>query len=451
MARQRKYLLPVAAVLLGILGNRPVAAETPDILPPSPFAVEMPADTTTLSIGNLPIRDILARIKAGGDRVTMDLPRERIGPGAWRVLLSAWDPEMRDRPVARREAVLFVLPHGMTPVGATGVGGGAEIARDDFGFLHMVWTDDWRPGARPGAMYRRGRVLPDGGVQFDTDIVDLAQQHKGNFTAEPALAAAGDTVHFIWQAEGTIWYRSLHKAGDSWRWSDEVDTKAPARDQGAAIAADPTAVHILTVDGKYLTSRDGGRSWSTEAVPFGTFARLGSVSLTLDATGRPLAAASVLVSEAGPPAVAPDGGGQGARGQGASGQGARGSGAGGQDAGGGEATRAGVAPVAAAGAKGARWTVRLARRIGNGAWQVLPGPLDGRPEWTSPERPDQDVLCASFRVPEDAGGAMVRHLGWHAGRSRGDRVPGILRVASGWRRMEPANRARDTRSGARTE
>ena len=371
VASQRKHLCPFVVTFLAVLAPSSSWAATPDILLPEPFAVELPADTTTLETGSGPLRRLLAGVQAGGDRVTVAMPRDRVGAGAWRVILSAWDAGVRDRPVARREAVLVVVPHGMTPVGATGIGGGALIARDDAGFVHMVWTDAWRAGAREGAMYRRGQVMPDGSVQLDSEILDLAP-HRGNWTAAPTLAAAENTVHFTWQADGTTRYRSLTRVGSDWRWSDEVDTKAASGDQGTAIAADANTVHILSGDGHYMASRDGGRTWTTETVPFGTFARLGTLSLTLDASGRPLAAAAVLVSEA---------------------------------------TQAAAGP-----GKGARWTLRLARRIGNGAWQALPGPLDERPEWASGERADEDVLCDGFRVREDASGAM--HAVW-AGTSAG--------------------------------
>ena len=153
-------------------------------------------------------------IQAGGDRISIRFPRDHIGPGAWRVILSAWADKARDRPAARREAVLVVLPHGMTPVANTGYASTPHIARDVDGFVHMVWTDAWRPGAREGAMYRRGIVLPDGTVRFDTDVMDLSK-NRGNWTAMPTLTAVGHTIHFAWQADATIRYRSLtREAGD---------------------------------------------------------------------------------------------------------------------------------------------------------------------------------------------------------------------------------------------
>ncbi len=347
-----KTLFSRIAFLFALLISLPSWSATPDILLPEPFAVELPAGTTRLGAGDVPIRQLLKRIQAGGDRVSIDLPREQVGPGAWRVTLSAWPDAAGGRPAARREAVLVVVPHGMTPVANTGYGSMPHIARDADGFVHMVWTDAWRAGAREGAMYRRGIVLPDGTVRFDTDILDLGQ-NRGNWTAMPTLAAVGHSVHFAWQADATIRYRSLSFADGNWRWSGEIDTKAPAlsRELGPAIAADADTVSILSADGHYLGSRDGGRSWTVETVPFGNADRLGVVSLASGRGGRPLAAASALTS----------------------------------------------------GPAGVRWTLRLARRIGVGAWQALPGPIDERPECMGPPA---DTFCNAFRVLEDPTGTL---------------------------------------------
>jgi hypothetical protein len=367
VARQRKHFFPVVAALVAILFPSASWAGAPDILLPEPFAVELPAGGTTLGVDDEPMKKLLAATQAGGDRVTALLPRDRVGPGGWRVILSAWSAGVRDRPAARREAVLVVLPHGITPVGATGVGGAPHIARDADGFIHMVWTDGWRAGGREGAMYRRARISPDGSVQFDSKVLDLGPQ-RGNWTAMPTLAAAGNTIHFAWQSDGTVRYRSLTRVATDWRWSDEIDTKAlnTSRDQGPAISADANAVHILNSDGRYMASHDGGLTWSTETIPFGTNPKLGVVSLTLDSAGRPLAATCVLSNDMTP----------GANGRSA----------------------------------GVRWTTRLARRVGAGAWQVLPGPLNGRAGWSSADRPDEDVICDSFRVLVEPGGAM--HAVW---------------------------------------
>jgi hypothetical protein len=356
VARQRKHCFPQVAVFVAMLAQMPAWSATPDILLPEPFAIELPAATTRLGSDDAQVQRLLGDIQAGGHRVSIAFPRKRIGPGAWRVILSAWAGGLNDRPAARREAVLVVLPHGMTPVANTGFAGPPHIVRDADGFVHMVWTDAWRPGAREGAMYRRGIVLPDGTASFDTGILDLGQ-NRGNWTARPTLAALGHTIHFAWQADATTRYRAVTRDGGTWRWSDEFDIKAPAPDRelGPDITANAETVSILSADGHYLASRDGGRSWATETVPFANDARLGTVSLTSDRSGRPLAAAGALTSS----------------------------------------------PQAAS---GERWTLRLARRIGAGAWQALPVPIDGQGGCGA--RDTTDVVCDGFRVLEDPAGAL---------------------------------------------
>jgi hypothetical protein len=374
VARQRKpCFLPVAAVLFGFLVPLASRSATPDILLPEPFAVELPAGRSHLATDDPLVQDLLKGIQAGGDRISIAFPREHIGPGAWRVILSAWTAGVRDRPVARREAVLVVLPHGMTPVANTGYFSTPHIVRDADGLIHMVWTDAWRAGAREGAMYRRGIELPGGTVRFDTDIQDLGV-NRGNWTAMPALAAFGHTIHFAWQADASIRYRSLTRDRGNWHWSDEVDTKAAAlsRELGPAIAADADTVSILSADGHYLASRDGGHGWTTETVPFAADARLGTVSLTSDASGRLLAAAGALANDPG--------------------------------------TTTGVGR-----------TLRLARRIGTGPWQALAGPIDGRAECTAQSGPQADAICDAFRVLEDPSGTM--HAGFLAAPAGGSDLP----------------------------
>lgn len=426
MASQRIHAFPVFVILLALLLPPPCrAAAAPDIVLPDPLAVELPEGVDSLGADDPPIKALIAaahadaadqgisiagtgaagtgvagtpvagtgvagtgvvRTPVAGTRITAALPRDRLGVGVWRVIWSAWDgdasdhpvapdhPVAGDHPLARREAFLYVVPHGMTPVGVSGksnAGAGnnaTHIARDGGGYVHMVWTDSWRPGAHDDAVYRRAQMLPDGTLRFDGETRDLGD-HPSSWTAMPALALVGDTVHFVWQDGGTAHYRSLTRDGAAWRWSAEVDTKAPSygRDTGPSIAADANAVHILTPAGSYTTSRDGGRTWTTEAVPFGSDQHVKTASLTLDAEGRALAASSSVVS--GPENLSDEHG------------------------------------------SGGYWTIRLERRIVPGVWEAIPGPLDGRPEWAAPAQPNQDVLADWVRVLEDQKGGI--HVTWH--------------------------------------
>jgi hypothetical protein len=382
-----------------ILLPAPVRAETPDIIPPDPIAIELPADADSIGANDAPLRDLIAKAKAGDDRVTATLPRDRVGVGVWPLIWSAWDPASSEHPAARRASLLFVLPHGMTPVGASG-GGNAlagnnttHIVRDATGSLHMVWYDSWR-GVGEGAQYRRARIGPDGAVTFETPVIPLGQ-HAGTWSAMPTVAAVGNTVHFAWQAEGTLRYRSLSLDGSNWRWSDEIDTKvsSPGRDTGPSIAVDETSVHILTPAAIYTTSSDGGRTWASEPVNFGDDQHVKTVSLTLDNAGRPLAAASSVVIS--PKDYSEEQG------------------------------------------HGGYWTIRLARRVGPGQWERIPGPVDGRPEWGPPTQPNQDVLSDWVRVMSNRAGGI--HVTWHG--TAVSRIYGNDRAYYAWRPRDGAWRA----------
>jgi hypothetical protein len=372
-------------------------AGAPDIAPPDPLAIELPAGATDVGLDDPAMRDLIAAVRADGDRVTATLPKPRLGVGVWRVILSAWDAGSADHPAARRETWLFVLPHGMTPVGASGganaIAGNntTHIARDADGSVHMVWYDSWRDTPREGANYRRARVLPDNTVHFETDPIPLGQ-HAGTWSSMPTLTVVGDTVHFAWQADGTLRYRSLTWDTAAWRWSDEVDTKvaSPGHDTGPSIAADTDGIHILTPAAIYVSSSDGGRTWNAEPVPFGNDQQVKTVSLTLDSRGRPLAAASSVIAN--PEHYSEDQG------------------------------------------HGAFWTVRLARRVAPGRWTPIPGPVDGRAEWAAPGRPDQDVLCDWVRVLEDRMGGI--HVAWHG--TAVSRIYGNDRAYYAWRSPDGA-------------
>jgi hypothetical protein len=372
MAGQRiSCLFPALTLLLC------AAAPVPEIVPPDLPAIELPTGADALSVDDEPLKTLIAAARASPDensfQITAFLPRSRVGVGLWRVVWSAWLGASRDRPVARRESFVFVLPHGMTPVALTGktdatAGNNAvHIARDANGFVHMVWTDAWRPGAHEGALYRRGIILPDGGARFDSDPVDVGPRQT-RWNAFPALAVVGGTVHFVWQEDGTVRYRSLSRIGEAWKWFDDADTKipGPGRDTGPAIAADAGGVHVLSSAGVYATSRDGGHTWTSETVPFGANEVVKTVSLTLEGAGRPLAAASTVVK--GPPLS--------------------------EEAG-----------------HGGYWTLRLRRRVAPGVWEPVSSPIDGRPEWSAPASANEDVLCDWVRVLGDRLGGL--HVTWH--------------------------------------
>ena len=96
MADQRNRLLPALVTLVALSLPLSLWAAAPDIVPPEPFALELPAGVTTLGAEDEPLRRLAALVHAGEHRVTIGLPRERVGAGLWRVILSAWGPD-KDR------------------------------------------------------------------------------------------------------------------------------------------------------------------------------------------------------------------------------------------------------------------------------------------------------------------------------------------------------------------
>jgi hypothetical protein len=393
---QRNQLLLWLVLILPPFLPLPSWAGAPDIILPDPLAIELPAGMNDVGTADAPMVDLIARTDAQGNRVTVELPRQRLSVGVWRVIWSAWDAGSSGHPAARRESYLIILPHGMTPVGSAGAANAtagnntAHIARDANGSVHIVWYDAWRADIHEGAQYRRARIMPDGSVRFETAVMTLGA-HPGTWSSMPTLAIAGDRIHFAWQADGTLRYRSLTRIGDQWRWSEEIDTKvsSPGRDTGPSIAADANGVHILTPAAIYTTSSDDGRTWTTEPVNFGSDQHVKTVSLSLDSAGRPLAAASSMVIA---PAMSEDQG------------------------------------------HGGYWTIRLARRVSPGHWEPVPGPVDGRPEWATPVQSNQDVLCDWVRVLQDRGGGV--HLTWHG--TAVSRIYGNDRAYYAWRSPEGA-------------
>ena len=372
---QRNHFFPLIGGLFVLL-HAPLAwAEAPAILLPEPFVVEMPAGRTSLGPGDEPLRSVLASARAGKHRVTATLPRDQIGVGVWRVILSAWEETSSVLPAARRETPLFVLPAGMSVVAVTGhtnatAGNNAtHIARDAGGDVHMVWVDSWGPYQRDGAWYRRARTLSDGSVRFETEAVPLASR-AGGFTAMPSLTAAGDTVHFVWQVDNAVWYRNLKRDGTIWRWSDEIDTGARSarRDIGPSVAVDVLGgIHVLSTDAIYAFSTDGGKRWTLEPLPLGEGREAKTTSLSLDREGRPLVVASVI----------PTGG----------------------------------KPLSEAHGTGAHWPVLVFRRTAPGRWETVRGPLEGWREWEPPTLEAEDVLADWVRLMEDSSGGL--HATWH--------------------------------------
>ena len=191
-----------------------------------------------------------------------------------RVTFRAWDGAAGvGTPAATRTVRLFVLPAGMTPVGvsgdenATAGNNTAHIARDARGRVHMVWQDGGRPGGPTGPVYRRAAVGADGVVRFETGPIDIAEGGPSDWNAYPGLAASGETVQLVWQGGGTARTRRISLGANGWVLGPVSDTGAMSRaeDQGPAVALDTKGgVHIVTPNGVYGFSGDGGRSWKID-------------------------------------------------------------------------------------------------------------------------------------------------------------------------------------------
>ena len=218
MTGQRNHLLPCLILAL-VLPSSLAWAGAPDIIPPDPLAIEMPAGVNELSPDDPAIKAVIAQVTGG--RIPADRGMAANTDGRGNLARRSSRPGIPTEPPITRspgaKSHLFILPHGMTIVGssggsnATAGNNSAHIVTDASGAVHMVWYNSWR-GGREGALYRRARFTSDGKVNFETDAISLGV-HAGTWSSLPTLAAFGDTVHFAWQAEGTLRYRALTSHG----------------------------------------------------------------------------------------------------------------------------------------------------------------------------------------------------------------------------------------------
>ena len=208
-------LLPrilVRGALLLVLLSPPGRAATPDIVLPWPVAITLPAGADGVGIDDPPMRDLIGKVRAGEDKVTVTLPQDRIRRGRLARDLVRLGPGITGTPAARRDSTLFVLPHGMEVVGASG-GGNAlagnntpHVARDAWGSLHMVWYHSWA-GMGDGAQYRRVTSSRTG-----RSSLRPRSCRSGRIPAPGRDAHRGDVRQrraFRLEAEGTLRYRSF--------------------------------------------------------------------------------------------------------------------------------------------------------------------------------------------------------------------------------------------------
>ncbi len=309
--RSARHHPTALAFLCSLLSAAPTQAQPPQpaITLPEILAVEMPEGAATLRPDEPPLRDLIARAKSDTRRVTTDLP-EKIGPGPTAVTWTAWDTN--GKPTATRSAVIYVLPHGMTPIGTSGddnatAGNNARrIVRDPDGNVHMIWSDSGGPSGRTGPTYRRVHPMADGTVTLDTPPIMVAEGGPSEWNAYPSLTLSGNAVQLVWQGGGTARTRLVSPGATGPVLGPVIDTTAPSagRDVGPAMVAQSGRLHLVTPAGIYAASDDNGAHWHHEPVPRPSGVAVKTMSLAADASGAiDIAFSAPVIS---PPAIGKD-------------------------------------------------------------------------------------------------------------------------------------------------
>jgi hypothetical protein len=366
-------------------GRAAVPAASTEILLPESLAVELPAPgSTEIAPTVSPLRELLESVAAaGGLRVTHDrsapLP---IGPTS--VTWTAWEGAPNQSAAwATRQAWVYVLPHGTTPVGATrkynalAANHSAKIVRDAAGKLHMAWLETRlvRGGRREArVVYRRaahdgvtGRLI------FETEVTPVSEPGGVVGGSYLAIEASPGAVHVAWFGGRTTLYRRVVFRSGAWTFERVRDTGAlgSAHDTGPDLGVrGDDEIHVLTPTGQYAVSTNGGAGWTLDRLPSGR--RFKNPALAVDRDGQVHAIYTVTVRS--------------------------------------PAEWSGNRP------NGGYWELTYARRRPGGGWVEVQNALAGSPAWAD-QGAHRDALADWADIAVDATGNL--HVAFHGTANSG--------------------------------
>jgi hypothetical protein len=391
------------------------AATPPTIALPEILAIELPASgMTSISPSTSPLKELLGSASAPGLQVTHGVTSP-LPLGATQVTWTAWNgaPDA-SQVVVTRQAWVYVFPFGQIPAGisgrhdATAGNHAAKVVRDRSGRVHAAWLDAARPGKGTSILYRSGVQDPaTGRFAWDTPVSRITD--PGSAVGMVAMEASPNAVHFAWATQSTTRYLRVLQVGGGWRSEPIRDTRAAgiAYDNGSDLAVrGDDEIHVLTFDGQYAISTNGGSTWRVEQVP-GPAGERKNPALAVDAMGNAHVVYTLKVR---------------------------------------------VPPERKAGQpNGSYWQLRYVRRQAQGGWVDAQDVLGAFPEW-SDQGTSRDVLADWPDIAADRQGNL--HVGFHgtanSGRYGQDEAFYVRRPAAGpgawgvWERpvpLHPVNRA----------
>jgi hypothetical protein len=409
------FLAAALVIVAGICTARAQTSTPARIELPEMLAIELPAaGMTSIGPGASPLKELLESAVAPGRQVTHDA-RSPLPLGATQVTWTAWSgaPET-SQAVATRQAWIYVFPYGQTPAGisgrhdATAGNHSAKVVRDSSGRVHVAWLDAARPGKGTTVLYRSGVQDPaTGRFAWDTPVSRLTA--PGAAVGMGAMEASANAVHFAWATPGTTQYLRVLRVGGQLRSDPIRDTRAAgsAYDNGSDMAVrGDDEIHVLTYEGQYAVSTNGGATWRVEKVPWETGEKK-NPALAVDSAGN---AHVVYVLKVRIPK------------EWKSGQ-----------------------------PNGAYWQLRYVRRQAQGGWVDAQDVLGAFPEWGD-QGMSRDILADWPDILADQHGNL--HVAFHgtvnSGKYGGDEAFYVTRPAAGpgawgpWERpvpLHPVNRA----------